>query len=115
MANFSAILKRLREELQLTQEQLATRLNISRSRLASYEQGTREPDLEMLEILADFFNVDIDYLVGRTDQTTNLSNNGEIHTIAAHKNNPDEVWTPDELEEIERFKEFVKLKRKSMK
>ncbi|MGB4588991.1 MAG: helix-turn-helix transcriptional regulator [Clostridiaceae bacterium] len=114
MANFSAILKRLREELELTQEQLATRLNISRSRLASYEQGTREPDLEMLEIFADFFNVDIDYLVGRSDQTTKLSDD-EIHTFAAHKNNPDEEWTPEELEEIERFKEFVKLKRKSMK
>lgn len=115
MANFSAILKRLREELQLTQEQLSNRLNISRSRLASYEQGVREPDLETLEIFADFFNVDIDYLVGRSDHSTKLTQDNEIHTIAAHKNNRDEAWTPEELEEIERFKEFVKLKRKSMK
>ena len=37
-----------------------------------YETGAREPDFETLEIIADFFNVDIDYLLGRTNQTTVL-------------------------------------------
>ena len=37
-----------------------------------YETGAREPDFETLEKIADFFNVDIDYLLGRTDKTTIL-------------------------------------------
>jgi transcriptional regulator with XRE-family HTH domain len=35
-----------------------------------YEAGKREPDFETLEAIADFFNVDMDYLLGRTDKTT---------------------------------------------
>lgn len=35
-----------------------------------YESGAREPDFETLELIADFFNVDIDYLLGRTLKTT---------------------------------------------
>ena len=37
-----------------------------------YETGAREPDYETLEMIADFFNVDIDYLLGRTNKTTIL-------------------------------------------
>ena len=37
-----------------------------------YETGAREPDFETLETIADFFNVDIDYLLGRTNKTTVL-------------------------------------------
>jgi len=112
MASFSTVLKQLRERENLTQEELAKRLNISRSRLASYEQGQREPDLELLEVIADFFNVDLDYLLGRSTTTTQIN---QVTTIAAHKNNPDEEWTEEELEEIEAFKEFVKMKRQSKK
>jgi transcriptional regulator with XRE-family HTH domain len=112
MASFSTVLKQLRERENLTQEELAKRLNISRSRLASYEQGQREPALELLETIADYFNVDLDYLLGRSTTTTQIN---EVTTIAAHKNNPEENWTAEELKEIEEFKAFVKMKRKSMK
>lgn len=112
MASFSTVLKHLRDSENLTQEELAKRLNISRSRLASYEQGQREPDFELLEVIADYFNVDLDYLLGRSDTTTQIN---QVVTIAAHKNNPDEDWTQEELDEIEAFKEFVRMKRKSRK
>ena len=39
-----------------------------------YETGAREPDFETLEIIADFFNVDTDYLLGRTNKTTFIPN-----------------------------------------
>lgn len=112
MANFSFVLKRLRENMKLTQEELAIKLDISRSRLASYEQGQREPDLELLETIADFFNVDLDYLLGRSNVTTRVN---DVHTIAAHKNDPEKDWTEEELKEIEEFKRFVKMKRQSEK
>lgn len=48
------------------------KIGISRSTIGMYETGAREPDFETLEKIADFFNVDIDYLLGRTDKTTIL-------------------------------------------
>lgn len=67
-------LKNLREEKHYTQEELAKVLHTSRSRISMYEQGKRQPDFEMQETIADFFNVSIDYLFGRnilieTEQT----------------------------------------------
>ncbi len=47
-----------------------------------------------------------------TDQLVEMANNdGDIQTIAAHHD--EEEWTEEELEEIRRFKEFVRAKRKS--
>ena len=63
---FSEILKRLRLAKGLTQGEMADRLKISRSRISMYETGQRQPDYETLELIADFFNVDIDYLLGRS-------------------------------------------------
>lgn len=74
MAAFKYILKSLRTSMQLTQDELAKKLNISRSTIGMYEKGAREPDFETLELIADFFNVDIDYLLGRTTKTTYLVN-----------------------------------------
>lgn len=64
---FKKRLKLLRNEMDLTQEQLSEKLNIARTTVSAYETGNREPDFETLELIADFFNVDIDYLLGKTD------------------------------------------------
>lgn len=74
MAAFKYILKSLRTSMKLTQDELAKKLNISRSTIGMYEKGAREPDFETLELIADFFNVDIDFLLGRTTKTTYLVN-----------------------------------------
>lgn len=68
MGNFQNIFKRLRTASGLTQAELAEKIGISRSTIGMYETGAREPDFETLEIIADFFNVDIDYLLGRTNK-----------------------------------------------
>lgn len=70
MGIFQNILKSLRNTQGLTQEELAKQLKISRSTIGMYENGSREPDFETLELIADYFNVDIDYLLGRTTKTT---------------------------------------------
>lgn len=72
MGNFYSVLKSLRTANGLTQEELAKALKISRSTVGMYENGSREPDYETLEAIADFFNVDIDYLLGRTNKTTKI-------------------------------------------
>lgn len=74
MGNFYSILKALRTSHHMTQEELAKVLKISRSTVGMYENGSREPDYETLEAIADYFNVDIDYLLGRTNKTTLLIN-----------------------------------------
>lgn len=65
---FGKRLAELRNQKELSQYELADRLNLSRTQLANYEQGKREPDFETLVLLADFFEVSLDYLLGRTDQ-----------------------------------------------
>lgn len=70
MGDFKNIFKQLRLAKGMTQEQLAEALGTTRSRLSMYELGQREPDFETLEVIADYFNVDIDYLMGRTNKTT---------------------------------------------
>ena len=74
MGNFQSVLKSLRTERGLTQDGLSKALKVSRSTIGMYENGSREPDYETLELIADYFNVDIDYLLGRTDKTTKLIN-----------------------------------------
>lgn len=57
----------LRKENNMTQEQLANELNISPSAIGMYEQGRRKPSYELLQEICDYFNVDMDYLMGRSD------------------------------------------------
>lgn len=57
----------LRNEKNLTQGQLAKELNLSPSSIGMYEQGRRKPSYELLEKISDYFNVDMDYLVGRSN------------------------------------------------
>lgn len=70
MGQFQNILKSLRLSKNLTQGELAKQLKISRSAVGMYESGAREPDFDTLELIADFFNVDVDYLMGRSSKTT---------------------------------------------
>lgn len=64
---FGIVLKNLRTRNKMTQKQLADTLGVSESRIGMYERCQREPDFEMLEAIADYFNVDMDYLTGRSD------------------------------------------------
>ena len=60
-------LKELRLSKNLSQIALAKSLEISPRNYQRYEYGEREPTVSTLTAIADFFNVSIDYLVGRTD------------------------------------------------
>lgn len=67
MSKFSERFKLLRKERGLSQAALATELGFTKSSVNMYERGDREPGLESLETIADFFNVDMDYLLGKSD------------------------------------------------
>ena len=65
--SFKERLKGLREDRDLTQLEVAQALNITRAALANYEQGTREPDIELLVKIANYFDITLDYLLCRTN------------------------------------------------
>ena len=60
-------LKKLRKEHKLTQVQLQMQTGIEQSLLSKFENGDRIPTTETLILLADFYNVSIDYILCRTD------------------------------------------------
>lgn len=71
---FSDRLKELREGKGLTQVQLAEILNISKSAIANYESGLREPkDNRLWKKIASYFNVTVDYLMDVPDIPTILT------------------------------------------
>ena len=63
MKAFLKGLKIIRKEKKLNQQKVAIDLNISREALSHYENGKREPSLDMLIKLSDYFNVSIDFLI----------------------------------------------------
>ena len=65
--NFGIILKNLRQDNNLTQEELAEKINTSRSNIANYENEKNKPSIEVLEKLSTLFDVSIDYLLGKSD------------------------------------------------
>lgn len=65
MNSFAEIFKYLRLRDGLTQKEMGERLGISKSAVSMYENGNREPDFELLETIADYFNVDMNFLLGK--------------------------------------------------
>lgn len=81
----------------MKQEDLAGKLNISKSAVSMYERDEREPSFQLIKQMADFFNVSIDSLLG--------------HDISRHEQTP---FTLAELseDEVEYLKESLEIYRK---
>lgn len=121
MITFAERLKAERKKNNITQTQLAEKLYLDRSSISKYESGKQIPETPTLEKLADFFDVSIDYLLGKTDIRNyennsslnsineNLSTNG-LKTLAAHFD--EEQFTQDDLDDIENFIKFIISKKK---
>lgn len=93
MAKFSERLRLLRKQADLSQQELANLLgSVSKSSINMYERGEREPGIETLEAIADFFNVDLDYLLGKSD-TPNKSYSERGMSFDELKKLTDEFFT----------------------
>ncbi|QNU68775.1 helix-turn-helix transcriptional regulator [Ruminiclostridium herbifermentans] len=103
-------IKKLREDRNLNQLEFSKILNISNTTLSQYEAGNRTPSDEIKEKVADYFNVSVDYLLGRTEKC-NLedegSNDEKFYKFDV-SNLPEEA-----IKQIEDYIEFVKQKYKS--
>lgn len=100
-------LKILREEFKLSQLDLANKLNMSQQAISAYEKETREPDIETINKLANFFGVSIDYLLGKSD-IRNYDKDEQEFRFAYHKET--EGLTDEEIADALRF--YKEMKRK---
>jgi transcriptional regulator with XRE-family HTH domain len=73
MKIFGETLRTLRERHDMTQEALGKILNVTQSTIAYYESGKKQPTLETLLIIADYFEVSTDYLLNRTNSISAAS------------------------------------------
>ena len=86
---FKDVLKALRKDYDLTQEQLADRMGISKSAISMYENGNRKPDYEALEAFADIFNVDMNTLLGNVTKSTSPDSLSPLTTKAPESDDSD--------------------------
>lgn len=68
MNTFGEILKKLRKEKGLSGQELASILKVHKGSISNWETNRRSPDKEMLNTIAEYFDVSIDYLLGRTNE-----------------------------------------------
>ena len=65
--NFATRLKELRKSKKITQLTLALKLKTNQNTISRYESGEREPGINEIIAIADYFDVSVDYLLGVTD------------------------------------------------
>ena len=63
MAKVSGNIKKLRSDRGMTQDMLAEKINVTRQTVSSWENGRTQPDIDMLELLADAFGTEIEELI----------------------------------------------------
>ena len=105
-------LKELRKSNKLTQEELGKILGVGKTTISMYETNNSTPNDEIKLKIADYFNISLDYLLGKTEIKNYDQIEKEERTIALHSDySYDEL--PDEArKEIENFIEFIKIKYK---
>ncbi len=74
-------LKVLRKEHSLSQIEFAEAINSAQTTVSQWERGTREPDIETITRIANFFDVSTDYLLGKSDMKKSTSKEGESDDV----------------------------------
>lgn len=99
-------LRNLIDERDMTQKELAKKLNIAASTLGGYIQGYSEPDFETLKLLASYFDVSTDYLLDFQRNRSYTKNQQELLRIF-------DFLTPEQQElYIEQGKAFIRINAK---
>lgn len=74
-------LRELRKQRKVSQKELADYLNITQVQISKYELGKNEPDLETISKIATFFNVTIDYILGKDPSDLILISREDFKTL----------------------------------
>ena len=107
---FATRLRNERESLGLKQKEMADKLNIPANTYNGYETGKRSPSLEVTKEIADFLEVSVDYLLGRTDERNPKKEINNATTIAAHRLGDIEQLPDDAIDEINNYIDLMRLK-----
>lgn len=124
--NFGKRFKQLRQELDLNQQELINdfnkkhHFNFNRVAISQYENGKRIPEIEALTSFAEYFNVSVDYLLGRTDKR-DLDNNNQkennnlklINDKITRLNKSLEGLSDNAITQINEYIELIRLKENS--
>jgi len=105
MATFAERLKELRKEKGLTQKELADTFFITKSSICKYETGVNSPENKLLQNLAEYFNVSVDYLLGNSSIEQDMNSEiqkkyDEISKAFAKKGISLEDMNPSEFEDL---------------
>ncbi|AQY42336.1 helix-turn-helix transcriptional regulator [Bacillus thuringiensis] len=111
MKEFSKMLKKLRNSHNLTQEQLANNLSLSRSQIKNYENGF-EPDLDALNRIATFFNVSVDVLLNRKNISVDESLNKTINIQQRIYATLNETQREEFCKQLASYAEFLEYNNK---
>lgn len=103
-------LEELRKQLGLSQNELAEKLNMTQQRISAYEKGKREPDINTITQLADFFGVSTDYLLGKSNIRKTDAEIKKEFDFAYHKDA--EGLTEEEIADAIRFYKQIKYGKK---
>lgn len=105
-------IKELREELKISQNELAKKLNKTQQMVSLYENGTYELDLDGYIILSKLFDCSIEYIAGKSDvRDTDLSN----IRFAQHNGIDTNGLSEEDIEEIKKQVEYMRWKRNNQK
>ena len=85
MREIKDILRALRAEHEMTQDDLARQIGVQKATISHYEAGTRYPKRDTLQAIADLFNVSTDFLTGRSTRTELVVNDEERLLIEAYR------------------------------
>lgn len=104
---FGTVLRNLRKRNDMTQKQLSEIIGVSESTIGMYERCQREPDFETLEAIADYFNVDMDYLTGRTEIERQYT------FVPPSPPAPAMELTPEEAQLVDDYRDADEMSRKN--
>ncbi|MDS0525013.1 helix-turn-helix domain-containing protein [Clostridium sp. SHJSY1] len=123
MITLSDRLKELRKENNMTQSDLGKILGVGKTTISMYENGNSTPNDEIKLKIVEYFNISLDYLLGKSEiknyshlnkpvnRINDLVKENKITTLAAHFEG--EEFTEDDLYDIENFIRYVISKKKS--
>ena len=110
---FSKKIKQLRKENNLTQSELADKLNCSLSKIGMWETNKREPTKDDLIMLANAFDISVDYLLGLDDENqTKNKRLQNIDSISAHRIGKIEKLSDEALDQLDDYIKYLELKYK---
>ena len=109
--SFGTILKKLRQDNNLTQDELAKKIDTSRSNIANYENDKNMPSVDILEKLSKLFDCTTDYLLGKSD----IRNPEKLKNIPhANSGGVDTTGLDEEdLKELQAQADYMKWKKQN--